>query len=84
MKRSVELLSTAMRTIDLETIFVNYVQFGINFHSFKLTLSLDTEVLFDRQKTLSQILESTIAFVKFRHKVFLKFCLSYFKTISHQ
>ena len=39
-----------MRTIDLETIFVNYVQFGINFHSFKLTLSLDTEVLFDRQK----------------------------------
>ena len=75
-----------MRTIDLETIFVNYryVQFGINFHSFKLTLSLDTEVLFDRQKTLSQILESTIAFVKFRHKVFLKFCLSYFKTISHQ
>ena len=71
-----------MRTIDLETIFVNYVQFGINFHSFKLTLSLDTEVLFDRQKT--QILESTIAFVKFRHKVFLKFCLSYFKTISHQ
>ena len=56
MKRSVELLSTVMRTIDLETIFVNYgyIQFGINFHSFKLTLSLDTEVLFDRQKTLSQ------------------------------
>ena len=59
--------------IDLETIFVNYVHFGINFHGFKLTLSLDNEVLFDRQKTLSQILESTIAFVKFRHKVFLKF-----------
>ena len=36
MKGSVELLSTAMRTIDLELMFVNYVQFWINFHSFKL------------------------------------------------
>ena len=31
--------------------------------------------LTDRQKTLSQILESTIAFVRFRYEAFLKFCL---------
>ena len=72
-----------MRTIDFEAI-VNYVQFSINFHSFKLRLSLDTDlihisikkVLFDRQKTLARILESTIAFVRFRYKAFLTFCLS--------
>ena len=83
-KGSVELLSTAMRTINFETMFVNYVQFSIDFHSFKLRLSLDTDlihisikkVLFDRQKTLSRILESTIAFVRFRYEAFLKFCLS--------
>ena len=84
MKGSFELLSTAMRTINFEAMFVNYVQFWINFHSFRLRLSLDTDlihisikkVLFDRQKTLSPILESTIAFVRFRYKAFLKFCLS--------
>ena len=86
MKGSVELLSTRMRAIDFEAMFVNYVQFWINFHSFKLRLSwsLDTDliytsikkVLFDRQKTFSRILESTIAFVRFRYKAFLKFCLS--------
>ena len=32
-----------MRTIDFEVISVNYVQFWINFHSFKLRLSLDTD-----------------------------------------
>ena len=82
MKGIVELLSTRMRTI--EAMFVSYVQFWINFHSFKLRLSLDTDliytsikkVLFDRQKTFSRILESTIAFVRFRYKAFLKFCLS--------
>ena len=71
MKGSVELLSTRMRAIDFEAMFVNYVQFWINVHSFKLRLSwsLDTDliytsikkVLFDRQKTFSRILESTIA-----------------------
>ena len=53
-----------MRTIDFEAMFVSYVQFWINFHSFKLRISLDTDlihisikkVLFDRQKTLSRIL----------------------------
>ena len=40
-----ELLSTAMRTIDFEVISVNYVQFWINFHSFKLRLSLDTDLI---------------------------------------
>ena len=45
MKGSVELLSTAMRTIDFEAIFVNYVQFWINVHSFKLKLSLDTDLI---------------------------------------
>ena len=57
MKGSVELLSTSMKAIDYEAVFVNYVQFWINFHSFKLRLSLDTDlihisikkVLFDRQ-----------------------------------
>ena len=84
MKGIVELLSTRMRTIDFEAMFVSYVQFWINFLSFKLRLSLDTDliytsikkVLFDRQKTFSRILESTIAFVRFRYKAFLKFCLS--------
>ena len=84
MKGIVELLLTRMRTIDFEAMFVSYVQFWINFHSFKLRLSLDTDliytsikkVLFDRQKTFSRILESTIAFVRFRYKAFLKFCLS--------
>ena len=84
MKGIVELLSTRMRTIDFEAMVVSYVQFWINFHSFKLRLSLDTDliytsikkVLFDRQKTFSRILESTIAFVRFRYKAFLKFCLS--------
>ena len=84
MEGSVQLLSTAMRTINFEAMFVNYVQFWISFHSFKLRLSLDTDlihistknVLFDRQKTLSRILESTIAFVRFLYKAFLKFCLS--------
>ena len=72
-----------MRTIDFEAMFVRYVQFRITFRSFKLRLSLDTElihisinkVLFDRQKTLSRILESTIAFVRSRYKAFLKFYL---------
>ena len=40
MKGSVELLSTAMRTIDFEAIFVNDVQFWINFHIFQLTACL--------------------------------------------
>ena len=40
-----ELLSTAMRTIDFKAIFVSYVQFWINFHSFKVRLSLDTELI---------------------------------------
>ena len=57
MKGSVELLSTAMRMIDFEAMFVNYVQFWINFHSFKLSLDLDLihiwikKVLLDRHKT---------------------------------
>ena len=34
-----------MRTIDYEAIFVNYVQFWINFHSFKLRLSIDTDLI---------------------------------------
>ena len=63
-----------MRTIDLEAMFVSYVQFWINFHGFQLRISLNTDlihisikkVLFDGQKTLSWILESTIAFVTFR------------------
>ena len=84
MKGIVELLSTRMRTIDFEAMFVSYVQFLINFHSFKLRPSLDTDLIytsikkvsFDRQKTFSRILESTIAFVRFRYKAFLKFCLS--------
>ena len=48
MKESVKLLSTAMRTIDFEAIFIfiiNYVQFWISFHSFKLRLSLDTDLI---------------------------------------
>ena len=45
MKGSVELLSTAMKTIYFEAIFVNYVQFRPNFHSFKLRLSLDTDLI---------------------------------------
>ena len=57
MKGRVELLSTAMRTIDFELMFFNYVQFWINFHSFKLRLSLDPDLIhisikkvwFDRQ-----------------------------------
>ena len=40
MKGSVELLSTAMRTIDFEAIFVNDVQFWINFHIFELRACL--------------------------------------------
>ena len=40
-----ELLSTEMRTIDFEAISVNYVQFWINFHSFKLRLSIDTDLI---------------------------------------
>ena len=40
MKGSVELLLTAMRTIDFEAIFVNDVQFWINFHIFQLTACL--------------------------------------------
>ena len=47
-----------MRTMDFEAIFlVNFVQFWINFHSFKPRLSFDTDlihiikkILFDRQK----------------------------------
>ena len=74
MKESVELLSRATRTIDFEAIFlVNFVQFWINFHTFKPRLSLDTDlihiikkILFDGQNILSRILESTIAFVRFR------------------
>ena len=34
-----------MKTIDFEAIFVNYVQFRIIFHSFKLRLSLDTDLI---------------------------------------
>ena len=42
MEGSVELLSTAMRTINFEAMFVNYVQFSINFHSF---LDLDFHLI---------------------------------------
>ena len=42
MKGSVELLTTAMRTINFEAMFVNYVQFSINFHSF---LDLDFHLI---------------------------------------
>ena len=45
MKGSVELLSTAMRKIDCEAIFVNYVQFWINVQSFKLKRLLDTDLI---------------------------------------
>ena len=34
-----------MKTIYFEAIFVNYVQFRSNFHSFKLRLSLDTVLI---------------------------------------
>ena len=57
------------------SFFVNYVQFRINFHSFKLRLSLDTDLIhiyfvikkemLDRPKNLSRILESIIALVRF-------------------
>ena len=40
------------------------------------TASLDTEILFDRRETLSRVLESTTAFLRFRYRAFLKFCLS--------
>ena len=87
MKGNVELLSRAMRTIDFEAIFVDFVQFWIDFHSFKLSFSRDIndcldpyfvikKMLFDRRKIPSRILESTIAFVRLRYKAFLKFCLS--------
>ena len=69
--------------LTLKLCLLTMSSFEFNFHSFKLRLSLDPDlihisikkVLFDRQKALSRILESTIAFVRFRYKVFLKFCL---------
>ena len=45
LKESVKLLSKAMKTIDFEAIFVNYVLFRINFHSFQLRLSLETDLI---------------------------------------
>ena len=56
--------------LTLKLCLLTMSSFEFNFHSFKLRISLDTElihisikkVLFDRQKTLSRILESTIAF----------------------
>ena len=69
--------------LTLKLCLLTMSSFEFNFHSFKLRLSLDPDlihisikkVLFDRQKALSRILESTIAFVRFRYRVFLKFCL---------
>ena len=65
-------------------------KFWINFRSFKLRgwhwlypFLVIKKVLSDRQKTLSRILESTIAFFRYRYKAFLKCSLSYFKAISH-
>ena len=76
MKGSVRLLLIAIRMIDFETIFINFVQFWINFHSFTwhwLDLYFVTKkILFDRQETLSRVLESTTAFVRFCYKAFLK------------
>ena len=70
--------------LTLKLCLLTISSFEFNFHSFKLRISLDTElihisikkVLFDRQKTLSRNSESTIAFFRFRYKTFLKFCLS--------
>ena len=66
--------------LTLKLFFINFVQFWINFHSFNWhwldPCFITNKILFDRQKTLSRILESTTAFVRFRYKAFLKFCLS--------
>ena len=69
--------------LTLKLCLINMSSFEFNFHSFKLRLSLDPDLIhisikkvwFDRQKALSRILESTIASVRFRYKAFLKFCL---------
>ena len=76
MKGSVGLLSIAMTTIDFGAIFINFVQFWINFHSFTWhwldPYFVSKKMLFDRQETLSCVLESTTAFVIFRQKAFFK------------
>ena len=62
--------------LTLKPFFINFVQFWINFHSFTwhwLNLYFVTKkILFNRQETLSRVLESTTAFVRFRYKAFLK------------
>ena len=68
MKGSVELLSTRMRTIDFEAMFVNYVQFWINFHSFKLRLSwsLDTDLIYTSIKKVLFVWSTKNLFSNFR------------------
>ena len=73
--------------LTLKLCFINFVQSSFNFHSFTWhwldPYFVIKKLLFDREKPFIRILESTIAFLRFRYKAFLKFCLSWFQTISH-
>lgn len=64
--------------LTLKLFFVTFVQFWItcNFHSFTWhwldPYFVTTKILFDRRETLSRVLESTTAFLRFCYKEFLK------------